>query len=79
MNGLKIQWSFPPENNLSRVNFLINFSTKNYFAIGVIYNNDASMTNNAYEAQVFPSRYYTGYVEFGGITSVKRRVIAIGY
>lgn len=77
MNGLKIQWAFPSEQNLSRVNFPTFFDSKNYFAVGVLYNDDLNMTNNAYEAQIFPSRYYRGYIEFGGVTSIKRRVFAI--
>lgn len=57
----------------------IAFTTKEYFAIGVIYNSGSSMTDNAFAAQIFPSVYDYQSVTFGDTTSVKRRVFAIGY
>ena len=79
MNGLKIQWVIVDFKNTKEVNFDINFSTKTYFAVGVIYNDDTGMTSTAYESQVFPQKYEYNKVIFGNTTSVKRRVFAIGY
>lgn len=79
MNGLIYQWKIVNDTNTKTVTFPIAFTTKEYFAIGVIYNSGVSMTNNAYEAQIFPSVYDYQTVTFGGTTSVKRRVFAIGY
>lgn len=78
-NGLIIQWKIENNTNTKIVTLPIAFTTKEYFAIGVIYNSGSSMTSNAYEAQIFPSVYDYQTVTFGGTTSVKRRVFAIGY
>ncbi len=79
MNGLIIQRIIVNDTNTDTVQLPIAFTTKNYFAIGVIYNSGVSMTNNAYEAQIFPSVYEQQTIRFGATTSVKRRVFAIGY
>ena len=74
-----IQWKIVSDTNTKTVTFPIAFTTKEYFAVGVIYNSGISMTNNAYEAQIFPSVYDYQTITFGATTSVKRRVFAIGY
>lgn len=74
-----IQWKIVNETGTRTVTFPIAFSTKEYFATGVIYNSGSGMTNNAYEAQIFPSVYDYQSITFGAVTSVKRRVFAIGY
>lgn len=37
------------------------------------------MTSTAYEAQIFPKKYYVNKVVFGTSTSVRRNIFAIGY
>ena len=61
------------------VTFPIEFTTKDYFAIGVSYNNGSGMYNYVYEAQAIPQSYNYGSVTFKDSTDFSRRVFAIGY
>ena len=79
MNGLKIQWVLRTKKNLRKVDFPILFSNTKYFAIGNCYNDDENMRGQTWEAQIYPSRYYKSYIEFGDDTDYKRNVFAIGY
>ena len=79
MNGLKIQWVLRTATNLTEVPFPISFSSTQYFAIGTVWANDTGMTDTAYQAQCMPKSYYINKVVFGGSTSVRRNVFAIGY
>lgn len=77
MNGLIIQWKLTEK--IQTVTFPIAFTTKNYFAIGVSYNNGGTMYNYVYEAQAIPQSYNYNSVTFKDSTDFPRRVFAIGY
>ena len=76
-NGLIIQWKLSAKTQT--VTFPIDFTTKDYFAIGVSYNNGSGMYNAVYESQIFPHSYNYGSVTFQDSTDFSRRVFAIGY